>query len=92
MSQYIAPGANLSDRDVLLLIDQKLFTLIDQLYGNGKPGEIDVIHERITAMKTEQATMRSWQDKRSGSASVVRLWLIPIIAIVISVWAAWSKK
>ena len=41
MSQYIAPAANLSDRDVLLLIDQKLWTLIDQLYGNGKAGEID---------------------------------------------------
>lgn len=36
MSQYVAPGANLSDRDVLLLIDQKLWTLIDQLYGDEK--------------------------------------------------------
>jgi hypothetical protein len=33
MSQYVAPAANLSDRDVPLLIDQKLWTLIDQLYG-----------------------------------------------------------
>ena len=91
MSQYVAPGANLSDRDVLLLIDQKLFTLIDQLYGNGKPGEIDVIHERITALKTEQSHMRSWQDKQSGSSSVVRLWLIPIIAVLISAAAMWAS-
>jgi hypothetical protein len=27
MSEYVAPAANLSDRDVLLLIDQKLWTL-----------------------------------------------------------------
>jgi hypothetical protein len=32
MSQYVAPAANLSDRDALLLIDQKLWTLIDRLY------------------------------------------------------------
>lgn len=33
-------------------------TLIDQLYGSGKAAEIEMIHDKITALCTEVAAMK----------------------------------
>jgi len=86
MSQYVAPAASLSERDVLLVIDQKRWTLIDQLYGNGKAGEIELMHDRITCLRTEVAAVKKWQDERSGASSLVARWgpiLIAALALVV---------
>ncbi len=90
MSQYVAPAANLTDRDVLLLIDQKLFNLSDQLYGNGKPGEIALIHDRISALKESLMLLKSWQDERSGASSMAVRWL-PIAIALSALAISWAK-
>jgi hypothetical protein len=101
VSQYVAPPANLSDRDILLLIDQKLFLVIERLYGNGQPGDLRILHDRVTAVKAttdeqleslrkEQATIRSWQDERSGGSGLARQW-IPILLAFGAVLISWFK-
>jgi len=101
VSQYVAPPANLSDRDILLLIDQKLFIMIERIYGNGQPGDFKVLHDRVSAVKQltdqqleairkEQATIRTWQDERSGASGLVRQWL-PMLVALSALMISWFK-
>lgn len=101
MSQYAAPPPNLSDRDILLLIDQKLFIVIERIYGNGQPGDLHVLQDRVNsvkqttdeqleALRKEQATIRTWQDERSGASGIVRQWL-PVMVAITALIVSWFK-
>lgn len=101
MSQYAPPASNLSYRDILLLIDQKLFIVIERIYGNGQPGDFQVLQNHVSeikkitdqqleAIRKEQATIRTWQDERSGASGLVRQWL-PMLVALSALMISWFK-
>jgi hypothetical protein len=99
MSQYLAPAPGTSIESMMREVHQQLWTLTQRLYGNGQPGEIDLLHTRISTLGHEFdefrsvhiAKLQSWQDERSGAGSLVRIWVIPLIAVAISLAVAWAS-
>jgi len=90
MSQYVTPPPSYTDREILLLLHQQLFMLDSKLYGNGNPGEIYLLHERISTLRAEQALLKSWQLQRSGGSDLLRVW-VPIVIAGAALVIAWIR-
>ena len=60
-----------SDSERIAIIETVVLQMEKQLFGNGQPGQIDILHERIGDISKRVVHLENWKWWLSGMAFAV---------------------
>lgn len=84
MSQYREPPIGETIENMIRSIHQRQWVLEDRLFGNGQPGEIQIMKSDIFKLTLEQTRQKTAVE---SAGSVFKSYIIPIVSVAVSVCA-----